>query len=170
MKSRRITVRYVQALTEEGSVLDGSAITVSIESRAETAVLVGVPYEASTEYVKLLFSQCGEVTHIHEFSKTKYKICKYLTFFIPKLSIFFHRICIRITFYTTSFISIVLVLKVEQKFIGNISMDLAAIIRRHNFDCHLFPTSQFPSDVSLVPSPKGRSRGLRVDLLQQFSF
>ncbi|KAI5637345.1 RNA recognition motif domain-containing protein [Phthorimaea operculella] len=66
-----------KALTEDGTVLDGSPIAVAIESRAETAVLVGVPYEASTEYVKLLFAQCGEVAHIHEFSKTKYKICEY---------------------------------------------------------------------------------------------
>ncbi|XP_075990138.1 uncharacterized protein LOC142985771 isoform X2 [Anticarsia gemmatalis] len=65
-----------KALSEEGTVLDGSSITVSVESRAETAVLVGVPYEASTDYVKLLFSQCGDVTHIHEFSKTKYKILR----------------------------------------------------------------------------------------------
>ncbi|XP_035430072.1 heterogeneous nuclear ribonucleoprotein A1 isoform X1 [Spodoptera frugiperda] len=65
-----------KAMSEEGTVLEGSRITVSVESRAETAVLVGVPYEASTEYVKLLFSQCGEVTHIHEFSKTKYKILR----------------------------------------------------------------------------------------------
>ncbi|CAB3258925.1 unnamed protein product [Arctia plantaginis] len=65
-----------KALTEEGTKLDGSTITVSVESRAETAVLVGVPYEASTEYVKQLFTQCGEVTHIHEFSKTKYKILR----------------------------------------------------------------------------------------------
>lgn len=71
-----MTRQCAQALTEEGSKLDGSPISVSVESRAETAVLVGVPYEASTEYVKQLFSQCGEVTHIHEFSKTKYKICK----------------------------------------------------------------------------------------------
>ncbi|KAG6457763.1 nucleolin 1 isoform X2 [Manduca sexta] len=65
-----------KALSEEGTVVDGSAISVSVESRAETAVLVGVPYEASTEYVKLLFAQCGEVSHIHEFSKTKYKILR----------------------------------------------------------------------------------------------
>lgn len=65
-----------KALSEEGTVIDGSKITVSVESRAETAVLVGVPYEASTEYVKLLFSQCGDVAHIHEFSKTKYKILR----------------------------------------------------------------------------------------------
>ncbi|XP_060810528.1 uncharacterized protein LOC106132948 isoform X2 [Amyelois transitella] len=65
-----------KALTEEGTVLDGNRISVAVESRAETAVLVGVPYEASTDYVKLLFSQCGEVTHIHEFSKTKYKILR----------------------------------------------------------------------------------------------
>lgn len=65
---------FVQALTEEGTVLDGSPISVAVESRAETAVLVGVPYEAGTEYVRLLFTQCGEVAHIHEFSKTKYKI------------------------------------------------------------------------------------------------
>ncbi|KAJ0180861.1 hypothetical protein K1T71_002946 [Dendrolimus kikuchii] len=65
-----------KALTEDGTVVDGSPISVVVESRAETAVLVGVPYEASTEYVKLLFSQCGEVTHIHEFSKTKYKILR----------------------------------------------------------------------------------------------
>lgn len=65
-----------KALSEEGTVMDGSSITVSVESRAETAVLVGVPYEASTDYVKLLFTQCGEVTHIHEFSKTKYKILR----------------------------------------------------------------------------------------------
>lgn len=58
-------------------MLDGSAISVAVESRAETAVLVGVPYEASTDYVRLLFAQCGEVAHIHEFSKTKYKICEY---------------------------------------------------------------------------------------------
>lgn len=69
-------------MSEEGTVLEGSRITVSVESRAETAVLVGVPYEASTEYVKLLFSQCGEVTHIHEFSKTKYKIRKFLEYLI----------------------------------------------------------------------------------------
>ncbi|CAH0600884.1 unnamed protein product [Chrysodeixis includens] len=68
-----------KALTEEGTLLDGHKISVSVESRAETAVLVGVPYEASTEYVKLLFSQCGEVAHIHEFSKTKYKIPLCLT-------------------------------------------------------------------------------------------
>ncbi|KAL0850630.1 hypothetical protein ABMA28_012386 [Loxostege sticticalis] len=65
-----------KALTEEGTVLDGSAISVAVESRAETAVLVGVPYEASTDYVRLLFAQCGEVAHIHEFSKTKYKILR----------------------------------------------------------------------------------------------
>ncbi|KAI8429391.1 hypothetical protein MSG28_000034 [Choristoneura fumiferana] len=64
------------ALTEEGTLLDGSPISVAVESRAETAVLVGVPYEAGTEYVKQLFSQCGEVAHIHEFSKTKYKILR----------------------------------------------------------------------------------------------
>ncbi|XP_028170973.1 nucleolar protein 3-like isoform X1 [Ostrinia furnacalis] len=65
-----------KALNEEGTVLDGSAISVAVESRAETAVLVGVPYEASTDYVRLLFAQCGEVAHIHEFSKTKYKILR----------------------------------------------------------------------------------------------
>ncbi|XP_073955936.1 uncharacterized protein isoform X2 [Choristoneura fumiferana] len=65
-----------KALTEEGTLLDGSPISVAVESRAETAVLVGVPYEAGTEYVKQLFSQCGEVAHIHEFSKTKYKILR----------------------------------------------------------------------------------------------
>lgn len=65
-----------KALSEDGTVLDGSPIAVAIESRSETAVLVGVPYEASSDYVKLLFSQCGEVTHIHEFSKTKYKILR----------------------------------------------------------------------------------------------
>lgn len=65
-----------KALCEEGTVLDGSAISVAVESRAETAVLVGVPYEASTDYVRLLFAQCGEVSHIHEFSKTKYKILR----------------------------------------------------------------------------------------------
>lgn len=55
---------------------------MAVESRAETAVLVGVPYEASTDYVKLLFAQCGEVAHIHEFSKTKYKICKFWLFML----------------------------------------------------------------------------------------
>lgn len=65
-----------KALSEEGTVLDGSSISVAVESRAETAVLVGVPYEASTDYVRLLFAQCGEVAHIHEFSKTKYKILR----------------------------------------------------------------------------------------------
>ncbi|XP_072935371.1 uncharacterized protein [Epargyreus clarus] len=65
-----------KALSEEGTVLDGSRISVAVESRAETAVLVGVPYEASTDYVRLLFAQCGEVAHIHEFSKTKYKILR----------------------------------------------------------------------------------------------
>lgn len=67
----------MQALTEDGTALDGTTISVAAESRAETAVLVGVPYEASTDYVKLLFSQCGDVAHIHEFSKTKFKICEY---------------------------------------------------------------------------------------------
>ncbi|CAH0747773.1 unnamed protein product [Diatraea saccharalis] len=65
-----------KALEEDGTVLEGVAIAVAVESRAETAVLVGVPYEASTDYVRLLFSQCGEVAHIHEFSKTKYKILR----------------------------------------------------------------------------------------------
>ncbi|KAL4703968.1 hypothetical protein ACJJTC_000354 [Scirpophaga incertulas] len=65
-----------QALAEEGALLDGSAIAVSVESRPETAVLVGVPYEATNDYVRLLFSQCGEVSHIHEFNKSKYKILR----------------------------------------------------------------------------------------------
>lgn len=65
-----------KALTEDGTALDGTTISVAAESRAETAVLVGVPYEASTDYVKLLFSQCGDVAHIHEFSKTKFKILR----------------------------------------------------------------------------------------------
>ncbi|KAJ2946751.1 hypothetical protein O0L34_g12811 [Tuta absoluta] len=65
-----------KALSEDGTVVDGCALAVAVESRAETAVLVGVPYEASTEYVRLLFAQCGEVAHIHEFSKTKYKILR----------------------------------------------------------------------------------------------
>lgn len=65
-----------KALSENGAVLDGSAIAVSAESRAETAVLVGVPYEASTDYVRLLFAQCGDIAHVHEFSKTKYKILR----------------------------------------------------------------------------------------------
>ncbi|CAH0722129.1 unnamed protein product, partial [Brenthis ino] len=65
-----------KALTEEGTLLDGNAISVAAESRAETAVLVGVPYEASSDYVRLLFSQCGEVAHVHEFSKTKFKILR----------------------------------------------------------------------------------------------
>lgn len=78
-------------------MLEGSRITVSVESRAETAVLVGVPYEASTEYVKLLFSQCGEVTHIHEFSKTKYKIRKFLQCLIYLVS--FPFICVRVIFW-----------------------------------------------------------------------
>ncbi|CAH0405682.1 unnamed protein product [Chilo suppressalis] len=65
-----------KALQEDGTVLDGSAIAVAVESRADTTVLVGVPYEASTDYVRLLFSQCGDVAHIHEFSKTKYKILR----------------------------------------------------------------------------------------------
>jgi hypothetical protein len=78
----RVTGGCAQALSEEGTVLDGAAIAVAVESRAETAVLVGVPYEASTDYVRLLFSQCGDVAHIHEFSKTKYKICKYRQLFV----------------------------------------------------------------------------------------
>ncbi|XP_045761556.1 nuclear localization sequence-binding protein-like isoform X2 [Maniola jurtina] len=65
-----------KALTEEGTVIDGCALSVAVESRAETAVLVGVPYEASTDYVRLLFAQCGDIAHIHEFSKTKYKILR----------------------------------------------------------------------------------------------
>ncbi|XP_050357684.1 uncharacterized protein LOC126778232 isoform X2 [Nymphalis io] len=65
-----------KALAENGTVLDGSAISVAAESRAETAVLVGVPYEASTDYVRLLFAQCGDIAHVHEFSKTKYKILR----------------------------------------------------------------------------------------------
>ncbi|XP_038209297.1 nuclear localization sequence-binding protein-like isoform X2 [Zerene cesonia] len=65
-----------KALTEDGTVLEGNAISVVVESSAETAVLVGVPYEASTDYVKLLFGQCGEIAHIHEFSKTKFKILR----------------------------------------------------------------------------------------------
>ncbi|XP_026501110.1 uncharacterized protein LOC113404442 isoform X1 [Vanessa tameamea] len=65
-----------KALSENGTMLDGSAISVAAESRAETAVLVGVPYEASTDYVRLLFSQCGDIAHVHEFSKTKYKILR----------------------------------------------------------------------------------------------
>ncbi|XP_053601999.1 uncharacterized protein LOC128670391 isoform X2 [Plodia interpunctella] len=65
-----------KALSEEGTVLEGHPISVAVESRPETAVLVGVPYEASTDYVRLLFSQCGEVAHIHEFSKSKYKILR----------------------------------------------------------------------------------------------
>ncbi|XP_063633462.1 heterogeneous nuclear ribonucleoprotein A1-like isoform X1 [Cydia splendana] len=65
-----------KALSEQGRVIDGSRISVAVESRAETAVLVGVPYEAGTEYVRRLFNQCGEVAHIHEFSKTKYKILR----------------------------------------------------------------------------------------------
>ncbi|CAK1599285.1 unnamed protein product [Parnassius mnemosyne] len=69
-----------KALSENGTVLEGSTISVAVESRSETAVLVGVPYEASTDYVRLLFAQCGEVSHIHEFSKTKYKILR-VTFF-----------------------------------------------------------------------------------------
>lgn len=70
-----------QALSEDGAVIDGCAISVCVEARAETAVLVGVPYEASTDYVRLLFAQCGDVAHIHEFSKTKYKICEYFTYY-----------------------------------------------------------------------------------------
>nr|NP_001298546.1 RNA-binding protein squid-like [Papilio polytes]BAM20622.1 unknown unsecreted protein [Papilio polytes] len=69
-----------KALREDGAVVEGSAISVAAESRGETAVLVGVPYEASTDYVRLLFAQCGDVSHIHEFSKTKYKILR-VTFF-----------------------------------------------------------------------------------------
>ncbi|KPI95344.1 hypothetical protein RR46_08803 [Papilio xuthus] len=69
-----------KALCEDGAVVEGSAISVAAESRGETAVLVGVPYEASTDYVRLLFAQCGDVSHIHEFSKTKYKILR-VTFF-----------------------------------------------------------------------------------------
>ncbi|XP_034841063.1 uncharacterized protein [Maniola hyperantus] len=65
-----------KALTEEGTVIDGCPLSVAVESRAETAVLVGVPYEASTDYVRLLFAQCGDIAHIHEFSKTKYKILR----------------------------------------------------------------------------------------------
>lgn len=65
-----------KALLEDGTVVEGNAMSVAVESRAETAVLVGVPYEASTDYVKLLFAQCGNVSHIHEFSKTKYKILR----------------------------------------------------------------------------------------------
>ncbi|CAK1547988.1 unnamed protein product [Leptosia nina] len=65
-----------KALTEDGTVLDGSAISVLVESSADTAVLVGVPYEATTDYVKLLFGQCGDVAHIHEFTKTKFKILR----------------------------------------------------------------------------------------------
>ncbi|XP_047540793.1 uncharacterized protein LOC125073790 isoform X2 [Vanessa atalanta] len=65
-----------KALSENGTMLDGSAISVAAESRAETAVLVGVPYEASTDYVRLLFAQCGDIAHVHEFSKTKYKILR----------------------------------------------------------------------------------------------
>ncbi|CAH2068146.1 unnamed protein product, partial [Iphiclides podalirius] len=69
-----------KALAEDGALVEGSAISVAAESRGETAVLVGVPYEASTDYVRLLFAQCGDVSHIHEFSKTKYKILR-VTFF-----------------------------------------------------------------------------------------
>lgn len=68
-----------QALSEHGAVVEGHALSVAVESRAETAVLVGVPYEASTDYVRLLFAHCGDVAHIHEFSKTKYKICEFAT-------------------------------------------------------------------------------------------
>lgn len=74
---REYSCAGAQALREDGAVVEGSAISVAAESRGETAVLVGVPYEASTDYVRLLFAQCGDVSHIHEFSKTKYKICKY---------------------------------------------------------------------------------------------
>ncbi|VVC99380.1 unnamed protein product [Leptidea sinapis] len=52
------------------------AISAAVESSAETTVRVGVPYEDSTDYVRQLFGQCGEVAHIHEFSKTKYKILR----------------------------------------------------------------------------------------------
>ncbi|XP_041973640.1 nucleolin-like isoform X2 [Aricia agestis] len=69
-----------KALSEDGAMVDGSAISVAAESRADTAVLVGVPYEASTDYVRLLFAQCGPVAHIHDFSKTKYKILR-VTFY-----------------------------------------------------------------------------------------
>ncbi|VVC86993.1 unnamed protein product [Leptidea sinapis] len=55
-----------KALLEDGTVLEGIAISVAVESSAETTVLVGVPYEASTDYVKQLFGQCGEVAHIHD--------------------------------------------------------------------------------------------------------
>ncbi|XP_004928697.1 uncharacterized protein LOC114242568 isoform X2 [Bombyx mandarina] len=65
-----------KALSEHGAVVEGHALSVAVESRAETAVLVGVPYEASTDYVRLLFAHCGDVAHIHEFSKTKYKILR----------------------------------------------------------------------------------------------
>ncbi|XP_023939264.2 uncharacterized protein LOC112046732 isoform X2 [Bicyclus anynana] len=65
-----------KALAEAGTVLDGCALAVAAESRAETAVLVGVPYEAGTDYVRALFAQCGDIAHIHEFSKTKYKILR----------------------------------------------------------------------------------------------
>ncbi|OWR49273.1 uncharacterized protein LOC116777855 isoform X1 [Danaus plexippus] len=65
-----------KALSENGTSLDGSVISVVVESRADTGILVGVPYEASCDYVKALFEQCGPVAHVHEFSKTKYKILR----------------------------------------------------------------------------------------------
>ncbi|XP_037963950.2 heterogeneous nuclear ribonucleoproteins A2/B1 isoform X1 [Plutella xylostella] len=65
-----------KALTEEGTTLEGRRITVAVECRADTAVLVGVPYEAGTQYVSQLFAQCGEIAQVHEFSKTKYKILR----------------------------------------------------------------------------------------------
>lgn len=65
----------VKAVEEDGHTLDGLKISVTVQpSTIDTTILVGVPFEASIEYVRLLFAECGEIAQVQEFSKTKYKI------------------------------------------------------------------------------------------------
>ncbi|GBP17331.1 hypothetical protein EVAR_17817_1 [Eumeta japonica] len=62
-----------KALAEDGAIIEGNKIAVSVEMRADSSILVGVPHEASIEYVRLLFSECGEINAVQEYNKSKYK-------------------------------------------------------------------------------------------------
>lgn len=65
-----------KAIEVNGNLVEGNRVSVAVESRADTAILVGVPHEASLDYVRRLFCECGEIHQIQEFSKAKYKILR----------------------------------------------------------------------------------------------
>lgn len=53
-------------------------LSVALDPKIENAVLVGVPYELSLDYIRAIFDECGPIATMQDYRKTHIRTCKFL--------------------------------------------------------------------------------------------